>query len=371
MAGRVENEPDGGLAVVLELLLSSPGRWTTLRATVVERTPKRQVERRIWLAEGGRVRCEETRSNGDEPVTTVALDGRQWWKLDPDEGVTIGHGDPPPVPWAPSECIDRFLASLGWFDLEVTGETEKGGRPCVSLQAKLRPKPGWSVPPHGLPGDHYNVVIDRDRGVVLGLEVRQDGEVVAVADVAEVVFDEDFGDEVFPGPPAGNDQRTRNSRERLNDKFVSLADAAASAPFTVFVPQRLPGEGCLQPVFLGRRQNDPAVTAIVSYDLQLLRFLTLHQAASGPDGVVLADTTCWERLERAGDTLYLCPRTGRRLGFSGHRWYRVRIPPFLRWAVDDPTDRAVPRHRRKGGCRDERGPSARDSGLDDSFRRCR
>ena len=86
---------------------------------------------------------------------------------------------------------------LGRLDLGAEAPVRWAGREAVRLVGV--PVEEWEGPPEPLwwGADEYEVVVDAERGVVLRLASRLDGEDFDALEVEEIFFDERFSEEVF------------------------------------------------------------------------------------------------------------------------------------------------------------------------------
>lgn len=181
----------------------------------------------------------------------------------------------------------------GLLDLRVTGRAEVHGRPVWVVEGRPKhapgsdwvPRPSPAVPPGA---DRYALAVDAERGVVLRVEAQLDGRPFAITEVTAIEFDVPIGDEVFAsGPPEPAIPRPER---------VSIEEAARRAPFTVFVPARVPAESSLFVRFVPAHEHRPA-TVVLSYHLPgALHHLTVIECADpaagprprpGPDNRVI------------------------------------------------------------------------------------
>ena len=93
------------------------------------------------------------------------------------------------------------ITSLDWelerLELKAEGPISWGGREAVRLVGV--PVEEWEYPPEPLwwGADEYEAVVDAERGVLLRLASRLDGEDFDALEVEEIYFDERFGEDVF------------------------------------------------------------------------------------------------------------------------------------------------------------------------------
>jgi outer membrane lipoprotein-sorting protein len=255
------------VGALLELLYTARDRWRTVRVTVSDWTHlershlayERYLERtqgiqgpsiavgtygegagrhprelsfvsRIWLEGQGRFR--EEREGQD---LTLAFDGERAVIYSPDSGV-IEHESVRPTA---DSLFDPALL-IPALALAERGESTVAGRRTLVVEAtpRLPGLPPTDLVPYGCDG--VTLQLDAERGVVLRLEARLDGEPVHVLEVTEIAFDEELPDAVFRFElPAGETVRT--AAEAYPYANVTLEQAARAAAFTVWAPARLPG----------------------------------------------------------------------------------------------------------------------------------
>jgi hypothetical protein len=93
------------------------------------------------------------------------------------------------------------FCSLDWelerLDLKAEGPISWAGREAMRLVGV--PVEEWEGPPEPLwwEADEYEAVVDTERGVLLRLASRLDGEDFDALEVEEVYFDERFGEDIF------------------------------------------------------------------------------------------------------------------------------------------------------------------------------
>jgi hypothetical protein len=203
---------------------------------------------RFWLDPPARLREETQREGRPELEHVVVRDGLRWWSYSPGwgavsntvadaENVSIGGGEQTgvlldPAPW------------IAWLSFEVVGEAAGPDRAALRVRAHPRPiqqrDSFWfesRLPPGA---DEYELLVDRDRGVVLRLAGLLDGTEFSVLELVEVAFDENLPPETFVfEPPEG--EELRSPLEPTAD-HVTIEEAARRASFAVFAPADL-GDG--------------------------------------------------------------------------------------------------------------------------------
>jgi hypothetical protein len=263
------------LGDLLELLYGARGRWSSVRLTVRdwshnERSRaafERRIETmerrggtssrvsfyapgssdppetsehvtRIWI-DGDRSRVESDREQGP---TAVVHDGGTWWLTTPHQNLTnagdanhhAGRGDDV------EQMLDPSALSAA-FELVPGAGREVAGREGIAVRAIPRDVDHhlpffWQL----LGADEIELVVDRERGVVLRTESRLAGEPYQVREIVEIAFDDEFPDELFRIElPPGESFEPAGGRRA---KHLTLDQAARLASFPLFVPAR-PGPG--------------------------------------------------------------------------------------------------------------------------------
>lgn len=215
---------------VIELMRGASGRVTTMRATIRvfadpqlageawRRTamgsqpgvaPKRgslpseahTSTVRCWLAPG-RAR-EETERGG-----VAVMRGDRWWRNDPGRGVRSNR-DSPGRTTTVADVLRQWIDPgplLPVLQLAPEGREPVAGRDALRVVATVFPdhaedmvlqRLGWGA-------ERYELLVDAERGVLLGTSALLNGRPFRSERAQEVAFDEHFGDDLFPPePPAG------------------------------------------------------------------------------------------------------------------------------------------------------------------------
>jgi outer membrane lipoprotein-sorting protein len=237
--------------------ISSPGL-----STGEERPPEQVEYLRIWC-DGDRVR--EQREGGDRDGSCAVRDGETWWMWDELSGVHTNAGDTSVGTSVGEETDDlldptRLLSSLRW---EPVGRGEVAGRPTVTALARPRlrdPRHGrdsFALSSLGLGADHYRIEVDAEHGVLLEVAAVVAGEPFQVTSAAEISFDEP----IDPGRfrfvvPEGEEVQDFADRFR-HHRQLTVIEAQREAPFTVFVPARLPEDWTVDCFLLEPRTRPP------------------------------------------------------------------------------------------------------------------
>jgi hypothetical protein len=240
---------------VLELMHSAPERYESVRAALRYRgdgpTIKAVRERFLRSEAGRRTFGEQTESpeniRHSEPDGPFGWRCRVWlidhhrWRLELDLpggalDIAVSTGrirlvGTPEGPPGSSELWERRIGgdlpsdALGWLpqptdtfwtmypfdpagicsldgeleemDLRMEGRVRWAGRKAVRLVAVPEPEPERDLEPLWWGADEYEVVVDAERGVLLRLASRLNGEDFDALEVEEIHFDERFGEDVF------------------------------------------------------------------------------------------------------------------------------------------------------------------------------
>jgi hypothetical protein len=263
--------PVSELGDLLELLHLARDRWTTVRVTIRawrhhqrtmgaweawqessqgqssthfalvgdDDTPEPETSgaiARLWI-DGDRVREER---EGDFPYLGIRV-GRLWWHYDEMNGAISNKDNPEHGSGVGEEY--RYLLDpsgiSGGVRFEIDGHAKVAGRGGIRVRAFPRPTdhPHHELHlPHG--ADEHELVVDRERGVVLRLASRFRGEDFYVVEMLDVGFDATFEKDLFVfRPPPG--ERVRLSGERFPLHDVAIEEAQRRASFTVWIPGTL------------------------------------------------------------------------------------------------------------------------------------
>ena len=217
---------------------------------------------RFWWEPPDRLR-EEIESEAPHHTRTSVIDGELWWMYSPDWGAIsnvdltdeerLQHG------FGGGEGFRQVLDPSGLIGvLEIEGIDVEGDR----LRVRARPRDDLDgASAHfqlrlAVGADAYELLVDRERGTVLRLAAYLDGEEIAVTEVEDVAFDEDFPEGTFVFvPPPGEDVRAPDA---VSHRQYSLEEVVEAAPFRVFAISELPeGRWRLNVHFHERRERPP------------------------------------------------------------------------------------------------------------------
>lgn len=278
------------LGDLLELVYGAGDRWRTARLTMrewhhtgrtreaIERLQERQsgggrmtmtmhavggpgppepeeVEHvvRTWI-DGERAREERA---GPYAFPTLGIrDGDRWWQYSERFGASANEAEPG-VQSGIGEAALALLDPahvLGALRLEPDGEIVVAERPALLVRGVPRDRDGFHPHRLGFGAEAYELVVDRERGVLLRTTSLLDEEPLSSTEVLEVAFDEDFPPDLFVFElPEGETFRPLFPRP----EHVTLERAAELAPFTVLAPSEVPSDWQLHALYLPGEERPP------------------------------------------------------------------------------------------------------------------
>lgn len=366
------------LGDLLELIYGARDRWRTVRLTVrqwhhVERQ-QQALERlnrgrgggavqimsfgqssepepteheqlvRIWL-DGDRAR--EEREGPDAFPALGIRDGDRWWQYTPKYGASSNEIDPDVQSGIGEEASSLLDPAhiLGALRLEQIGKAEVAGRPGLLLRGAAR---GDDFTLHRLgPGaDTYELVVDRERGVLLRTAALVDGLELNVSEVLELAFDLEFPPETFVFTlPEGE------SFGQLfpQSQHLTLEQSTVVAPFLVLSPAEVPADWQLHVLYRAGSDRPPLPPSVNLHyhSRDASQQLSIAQTAAD-----VADQQEWLAWERDGDVLVAGPavptglepgharveRRGTRATLSSAELTRERLVALARSLVPAPTE---------------------------------
>ncbi len=222
---------------------------------------EREETVRIWR-DGERFR--EEHHGGERDGYYAVADGPLWWMWDQRMGA-MSNQDDPSVGSGVGQELEVMLNPaplLSSLRFRVTGNSTVAGRATVTAHAMPRlydPRHGRSLELHqlGTGAHNYQLEVDQDRGVLLGITAIRDGQPFHKITTLAIGFDKTIPAETFQfAPPEGEEiQRTRDSH-RL--QHVTLTEAQQRAPFTVLMPDRVPASWQAHCTLLEASQRPPS-----------------------------------------------------------------------------------------------------------------
>jgi outer membrane lipoprotein-sorting protein len=217
---------------------------------------------RFWWEPPERLR-EEVVSQAPAQTRTTVLNGDFWWMYSPEWGATsnvdldeeeraqhtAGGGDR----FRPLLDPSGFAAVLEFDDVAVDGDR---------LRVRARPRDDLEGPPihshlHTIGGaDAFELEVDRARGFVWRMAALLDEAELAVTELTEISFDEQFAPETFVfDPPPGVEVVPPETGWH---KRYTLEEAAQASPFPVFFIPELPeGDWRLRVNYTAARRRPP------------------------------------------------------------------------------------------------------------------
>ena len=155
------------------------------------------VLQEIWFKHPRRWRIQTLSLVGPQPLLIV--DGDKWWRWDGLHEAISNEESPEPA--AMGGAFDPALVVtldpvrlLGELSFAVTGEDVQAGQVAFRARAIPRDRDArglWSG------ADDYDVLIDRQRGVLLRATARVQGREFAGSEVLDITYDEELPDDTF------------------------------------------------------------------------------------------------------------------------------------------------------------------------------
>jgi outer membrane lipoprotein-sorting protein len=225
-----------------EAMESLPG--TTMYAVGEGREPEStESVVRLWLAPPDRQR--EEREDPDGSSLSVQR-GRVWWRYDPYNGARTNEDDletrsgniGSEFPW----LLDPAPA-IGLLNYLEIAPGRRAGRHVLRVRAVPRDRDGFGLGQLGLhAADELLLDVDSERGALLRVECRFEGRPFSIAEVEDVAFDEQFPDETFTFTPPPGEEIRSTAADTGVWRGITIERAVALAPFTVWIPARLPAD---------------------------------------------------------------------------------------------------------------------------------
>ena len=326
------------LGDLLELIYGAGERWQTVRLTVREwqhpartqeaierlnrehsaggsrqvmlygatRGPEpEEVEHivRVWL-DGDRAREER---EGPYAFPTLGIrDGKRWWMYSPEHGASTNEGDPNHQSGVGEQALVLLEPThvLGALRLERAGEVEVAGRAALLVRGTPRSRShegSFTLFRLGFGADEYELVFDRERGVLLRTTSLFDGLPLSAVEVLEIAFDEEFAPETFRFElPEGESFRPLFP----HPDHVTLERAAELAPFDVLAPAEVPADWQLHVLYLPGDDRPPQPPSVNLHYHSANASEQLNIAQTAADA---ADQHEWLAWERDGDVLFAGP----------------------------------------------------------------
>jgi hypothetical protein len=216
---------------------------------------------RVWRSPPDRVREEREDPSGS---SFGVRRGRIWWRYDPDNGA-ISNEDQPDAGSGIGQELGWLLdpaALIAALDFGELGAGQRAGRPTARVHARPRAAAEgredaalWRLGAIG--ADELLLDIDAGRGTLLRVEARFEGRPFAITEIVEVAFDEQLPDDTFVfTPPPGEEVRSVAEQFPVR-RDLTIEQAVALAPFTIWIPARLPADWETEIGFAAERDRPP------------------------------------------------------------------------------------------------------------------
>jgi hypothetical protein len=192
---------------------------------------------RVWVESPTKARMEESRKiKGHDVVALRIVNGDQWVERDWNGHVRTAQGDmQKPFTLTDAERHfdpDLIRQILSQLILEAKGHVNVAGRDCIKLTGI--PRAGCLLWPHWIPqgADEYEFHADPERGAILAIHSRFDGEVFGIDEVIDVEFDQALDSGLFTYEPSPGEQ-VRPAVPVI--ERLTLSQAIQRVPFTVLI----------------------------------------------------------------------------------------------------------------------------------------
>jgi hypothetical protein len=220
---------------------------------------------------------------GRDAQSILVIDGPTWWSYDPIVGATTNEGDPSHLHGSSIEGpLLEPSVLLPASTLEPLGERTVAGRAGLAVRIRARPSLSGELPADLPAAGEPEVVVDRERAILLSIASLLDGEPFETTELVEVAFDEAFAPDTFAfEPPPGEVLRTR---ERRQGRRLPLHEVARRAPFALLAAPRVPVDWELQASLspADARLETPASAHLFYVSGDGAVRIALHERAASP-----------------------------------------------------------------------------------------
>ena len=186
----------------------------------------------------------------------------------------------------------RLAAGPGCRDRVARLRRDQAGRRAgrATLRARAIPRlpadgfdaPLWRLGAMG--ADELHLDVDAERGTLLRIESRFRAAPLAISEILEIAFDEQFPDETFVfTPPAGEEVRSVSAQFAVR-RDLTIEQAVALAPFAVWMPARLPAGWETQIGFAAAQDRPPSAAHVFLH----------YRAPDGTHGLSIAESPASE-----------------------------------------------------------------------------
>ena len=268
--------------------------------------PKEQEETlRIWR-EGPKVRLEQ-RGGERDGYYAVAVPPL-WWMWDERIGARSNEDDSSVGNHVGQELEIMLDPTplLSCLRLRATGSAQIAGRPTFSAHGTIRPvddrhgaSAGWGALGGG--GDHYELEVDQERGVLLAATAFFEGEPFRALTALSIRFGEPPGPDTFRfQPPEG--EKVESIRSGPRPRPVTLVEAQQQAPFTVMMPDMVPTTWQVRCRLIEPRRPHSSIQVGLSYhSTDGHESIHITQTAAGvEDRPGLGNEADWQTVTEAG-----------------------------------------------------------------------
>jgi hypothetical protein len=307
----------------------APRRWDQQHLRGPQRrsrAPETEETLRIWR-DGQRFRGEHHGGHRDGHYGVA--DGPLWWSWSEQFGATSNQDDLSTESGVGQE-LQFMLDPLPLFSLlsfRVTGHSQVAGRATVTHATPLPPDQRhtgffgdqrqtgfFGFHELGIGAHHYQLEVDRERGVLLAVTALRDERPFHKITTLAIRFDEPIPAEIFQFvPPDGEEILPALNRHRYLQQDLTVTEAQQRAPFTVLLPDRVPVSWQLHCTFVKavKRPPSPAQVSLSYYSDDGHQGIAIWQMAAADRsshhyGRMINDEN-WHDVTRDGTTVKVKP----------------------------------------------------------------
>ncbi len=174
---------------------------------------------RVWLQKPSQWR-HETQLMGREASISI-IDGDRWWSFYPTSGELHTNVVPQQGGYRKSKIplsddltsIERAINQEWFLDpsfllanhaLKLVGDAVHAGREAIQVQAVPRQGKELVLESFWIEADEYELLVDKERGILLRYSAKLDGQEYAVASAESITFDKPIPKEIFSFTPPPN-----------------------------------------------------------------------------------------------------------------------------------------------------------------------
>lgn len=198
----------------------------------------RDQEWRLWCGGGLLLRSEYF--IGKELITVVAQ-GPRWWRWSRTLGATSGGGPGRPVRYmlGPAGVLVDTASLIENIEGDKIADSLYLGRKALTVSAHPtadRPRARMALREAGTGADEYEIVVDAERGVLLSVIAKYEGQPFRSVAISEIGFDEAFSPQVFSPQTPGEEPPTIARPMRK----TTIAELTSAVDFPILVPNPSP-----------------------------------------------------------------------------------------------------------------------------------